>query len=179
MNPVTLPVAWAPQQQPAPQAGDRHAGSTQGTDDLGADQWHLQRRCSLSPAQFGGCFGLLTVVSVLVAAFFWALGARFVTLFAGVEVLVVGVAFALHALHAADGERLRVAEGCLHVERRNGTRLEHESIPLQGLRARAAADGSIELLLRGRRWMLGRHAAEAPRRQVLAGLRRVLASVNG
>lgn len=180
MNSVPLPVVWAPQHQPAARLGgwlgeavDGHAGATSTT------RWNLQRRCALTPAQFGACLLGLVLVSGLVAAFFWAMGARFVTLFAGIEVLGVGIAFALHAGHAADGERLHVADGLLHIEQRRGLRLTHEQVPLFGLQVRAVADGSIELNAQGRRWMLGRYAGGAARRQALAGLRRAVSTVHG
>ena len=113
-------------------------------------------------------------MSALVAGFFWAMGARFVTVFAGIEVLAVGAAFVWHAWHAADGERLHLSGGQLHLERRDGTRVHQERIELNGLRIGSAADGAIELNLRGRRWTLGRHADEAHRRHVLAALRQAV-----
>ena len=177
MHPASLPVVWANQPlvtRAEAQPGERGAGS-----ESDPQAWELQRRCALSPAQFGACFAGLALVSALVAAFFWAMGAHYVTAFAGLEVVVVGAAFVWHAVHAADGERLRVVGGALHLERRLGLRVTHELFPLQGLRVSAAADGSIELKLQGRHCVLGRYAAEAARRQVLAGLRRAVATVHG
>lgn len=180
MNPVSLPVVWAPQQQPAPRVGGWLGEAVDaGTGIADAARWNLQRRCALTPSQFGACLAGLVLVSALVAAFFWAMGARFVTLFAGIEVLVVGLAFAWHALHAADGERLHVADGLLHIEQRHGLRLTLEQVPLAGLQVVAAADGSIELSARGRHWTLGRQAAMAARRQALAGLRRAVSTLHG
>lgn len=180
MNPVSLPVVWAPQQQPAPRVGGwLGEAADAGTGTPADDRWSLQRRCALTPSQFGACLAGLVLVSALVAGFFWAMGARFVTLFAGLEVLVVGLAFAWHALHAADGERLHLADGQLHIEQRQGLQITHEQVPLSGLRVTAAADGSIELNARGRRWTLGRQAAGAARRQALAGLRRAVSTLHG
>jgi uncharacterized membrane protein len=177
MHPASMPVVWA-NQQPVTRADTQHGERGVGGDS-DAQAWQLQRRCALSPAQFGACFAGLALVSALVAAFFWAMGARFVTAFAGLEVVVVGVAFVWHAMHAADGERLKVVDGVLHVERRTGLRVTHQQFPLQGLRVAAALDGSIELKLRDRHIVLGRYAAEAARRPVLAGLRRAVAAVHG
>jgi uncharacterized membrane protein len=141
--------------------------------------WQLQRRCALSPRQFGACFAGLACVSALVAGFFWAMGARYVTAFACVEMLLVGGAFVWHALHASDGERLRITEGCLQLERSDGLHVAREELPLAGLRVSARADGAIELSLQGRRWVLGRQASDAARLQVLAGLRRAVAAAQG
>ena len=178
MNPVVLPAVWAPLQQPAPRDGGPQGVAAAGAD--GASQaWLLQRRCALSPAQFGACFAGLAFASVLVGVFFWAMGARFVTAFAGLELVLVGAAFVWHALHASDGERLQVCEGRLQIERRAGLRITREDVPLFGLRVASLADGSIGLSLRGQRWVLGRHAADASRHQVLADLSRAVAAAHG
>lgn len=174
MNPVTFPAAWAPQQSPAWRATDRLADGAAAAD--AGPNWSLQRRCSLTPAQFGAFFLALGLVSMLVAVFFWSLGARVITLFAGAEIAVVGLAFAWHALHAADGEHLHLHEGHLQVVRRQGLQVRHEQWPLAGLRAGLAVDGSIELGRYGRRALIGREADRAQCGRVLADLRRLLAT---
>lgn len=145
-----------------------------GTEPEPEAEWLLQRRCSLSPCQFGGCFLMLAAVSIVVALFFWAQGARFVAYFAGAEVLALGLAFALHALHAADGERLRIRGGQLLVERRAGLRQVQQALDLQALRVAETNDGAIELRARGQRLRVGAHADAARRRQVLLDLRRLV-----
>ena len=174
MNPVTLPAAWAPQQSPAWRAIDRLADGATAAE--GGPSWSLQRRCSLTPSQFGACYLALGLVSMLVAIFFWSLGARVVTLFAGAEIVGVGLAFAWHALHAADGEQLHLREGQLQVVRRQGLQVRHERWPLAGLRAGLAGDGSIELGRHGRWALIGGEADRAQCRRVLADLRRSLAT---
>jgi uncharacterized membrane protein len=174
MNPVTFPAAWATRQSPAWRPTDRLADKAAVAESESG--WSLQRRCSLTPAQFGAFFMALGSVSMLVALFFWALGVRVITLFAGAEIAVVGLAFAWHALHAADGEQLQVREGQLHVVRRRGLQVQLEQWPLAGLRVGSAADGSIELGRFGRRAHIGRLADRAQCRRVLADLRRLLAT---
>lgn len=173
-----MPVAWALSLQSASTGVDLQDDGLANAVAPG-QTWLLQRRCALSPSQFGACFAGLAVASGLVAAFFWAMGARWITAFAGLEVLLVGVAFAWHALHAADGEQLSVAGRQLRIERRVGLRVWLEQVPLPGLRVTAQADGSIGLSLRGRHWILGRNATDAARRQVLAELRRAVAAAQG
>jgi uncharacterized membrane protein len=172
MNPVTLPRAWAHPSSAAPDQADRRDGSGQGSGGDDEPAWSLHRRCSLSPSQFGGCFLALAVLSALVALFFWAQGARFVTFFAGVEVLALGLAFAFHAVHATDGERVWVQGERLLIERRHGLRHAHEVLDLDGLRVAEAAGGAIELQVGGRSVRIGCHADAARRQQVLADLRR-------
>ena len=178
MNPVTLPRTWVHASQAAPErAVDSDAtGPTVGraADRADGPAWELQRRCSLSPRQLGLCFAALATLSAMVALFFWAQGARFVTYFAGVEVLALGLAFVCHALHAADGERLRVRGSRLLVECRDGLRRGHDVLELSELRVGESADGAIELRIRGRSLKVGRHADVARRRQVLADLRHLV-----
>lgn len=143
-------------------------------DEPDVRQWQLQRRCALSPRQFGACFLVLAGVSAAVALFFWTLGAPFVTLFAGLEVLALGAAFACHALHAADGERLQVRGGRLLIEGRHGLRQYQDSLDLALLRVAEGAGGLIELRARGRCVRVGGQAPAAQRRQVLAELRQLV-----
>lgn len=173
MNPVTMPREWAPPSPAAPDRTKRCDGTADATGACEDPSWWLQRRCSLSPAQFGSCFLVLAVLSAGVALFFWAQGARFVTYFAGVELLVLGLAFACHAVHAADGERLSVQGGRLLIERRDGLRHHREALDLSGLRVGEAAGGAIELRVGKRCVCIGRQADAAQRQQVLADLRRL------
>ena len=178
MNPVTLPRAWAPESQAVPERDDRRDGTgdagTPAINDADGRIWNLQRRCSLSPCQFGLCFVALATLSGVVALFFWAQGARVVTYFAGVEVMALALAFTFHAVHAADGERLRLQRGCLLVERRKGLRIDRDALELSEVRVGEGADGAIELRVRGRSLRIGRHANVARRRQVLADLRQLV-----
>lgn len=178
MNPVTLPRTWGHDTPLVPGQGIRPGDSCeQGLDRVGGldgRQWQLQRRCALSPRQFGVCFLVLAGVSAAVALFFWTLGAPFVTLFAGVEVLALGLAFACHALHAADGERLQVRGGRLLIEGRDGLRQRQDSLDLTALRVAEGAGGLIELHARGRCVRVGRQAHATQRRQVLAELRQLV-----
>jgi uncharacterized membrane protein len=136
--------------------------------------WSLQQRSALSPRQFGACFAVLAFVSGLVGTFFWVMGARFVTGFAGIEVVLVGVAFAWHAVHASDGEHVHLQDRTLHVEGRRGLRSWRDQVPVVGLHLAATADGAIDLRSGHRRWVLGGHATVAQRRRVLADMRRAL-----
>jgi uncharacterized membrane protein len=78
--------------------------------------WALQRHCSVTPAQLGLTFGLLSAVSITVALFFWFQGAVLVLPFATLEMLALATAFVVHARHATDGERISVSGAHLVVE---------------------------------------------------------------
>lgn len=173
MNPVTLPVAWAASVPAASSMPDGRAEGTVAFGGAGAQTWSLQGRCSLTPRQFGLCFLGLAGVSCAVALLFWMLGAPFVALFTGIEVLALSVGFGWHALHAADGELLSLQGPCLQVDHRSGLRHWQSTLDRSGLRVAELADGSIELRSRGRRLRVGARLDAARRRQLVAELRQL------
>lgn len=134
-------------------------------------RWVLQRRCSLTPPQLGACLLALVLVSALIGGFFWLMGARAVTAFAGLEALALTIAFGVHAVHAADGERVTLHGRRLTVERRRGWRVTEQTFGVDALRLAEAADGRIELRARGRVVHLGEQVDRARAQQVLAELR--------
>jgi uncharacterized membrane protein len=46
----------------------------------------------------------MVALSIVIAIWFWIAGAPFVLLFAGIELVAVGVAFIVYSRHALDGE---------------------------------------------------------------------------
>ena len=67
--------------------------------------------------------GLCTVI-LTIASGFWMLGARLVMPFAWLEILAVGIAFAIYGRHAADGERISLQGSRLVVELETAGKLE-------------------------------------------------------
>ena len=51
--------------------------------------WLLRRNCSVTPGQLGGMFVGLSAVSLLVASFFWHMGAKFVLPFTVIELVAL------------------------------------------------------------------------------------------
>ena len=66
----------------------------------------------------------LCAVSLGIATFFWMLGARLVMPFAWLEIVVVGLAFAMYGRHAADGERISLQGSRLVVEQETAGKLK-------------------------------------------------------
>jgi uncharacterized membrane protein len=113
----------------------------------------LKRNCSISPAGLAGVFAALAAVVLAIGGGFALAGAWLVLPFAGLEVLLLGVAFLAYARHAADYERIELESGRLTVEvgearkkvryemdaRRARVCFEKEHIVLRG------ADGQLEL----------------------------------
>lgn len=96
----------------------------------GQHLWLLRRNCALSPCQLGCWFGTLGAVSLAIAALFASWGAWPILPFAFVEVAALGLAFVVHARHAADFERIVVSPGRLVVECETGGALERvECVP--------------------------------------------------
>lgn len=156
-----------------PRMAARLADGAAGQGADASDAWVLQRRCSLTPRQFGLCFLGLAAVALLVASIFWALGAPFVALFTGVELIALGAAFGWHAFHAADGERLRVDGGQLWVEQRRGLRQSVTALDLARLRVDETVAGVLELRSPGRCVRVGGALDAARRRQMATALRRL------
>lgn len=76
----------------------------------------LKRNCSISPAGLAGVFAALALVVVAIGVGFAVAGAWLVLPFAGVEVLLLVVAYLLYARRAADYERIVLESGRLTVE---------------------------------------------------------------
>lgn len=131
----------------------------------------LKRNCSISPAGLLCAYAVIAVATAMIALFFAVMGAWVVVPFAGLELVLLGVAFLWNARHAADYERIALGPRRLTVEvcERNDVR-RHEFDPA---RARVKLDGegrSIRVMLHsaGGELEIGRHLHEQARRE-LAG----------
>jgi uncharacterized membrane protein len=74
----------------------------------------------MSPASLGLVFCALALAVLAIGGGFAVAGAWLVLPFAGLEVLLLGVAFLVHARHAADYERIELRAGGLTVEVADG-----------------------------------------------------------
>ena len=121
-------------------------------------QWFLRRNCSISPNQLALVYASLCLVSLGIGIAFWFHGATFVLSFAGVELLVVGMAFMVYARHAGDGERIVIAGPQLVVELESGGKLQRTEFRREWVRVEPqSGDGSlIELSAQGRTINVGR-----------------------
>lgn len=82
----------------------------------GEFRWCLKRNCSATPRQVLGLYVGLCGVSLVVAGFFWQMGATLVLPFALIEVVALGLALWVYARHAADAERIFLSDQRLRVE---------------------------------------------------------------
>ena len=122
-------------------------------------QWFLRRNCSVSPAQLGGLYLSLCVVSLGIGAMFWAQGAVLVMPFVWLELVAVGVAFWVFARHASDGERISLEGSRLVVELESGGRLQRAEFNRDWVRVEPKNGGRslIQLSAQGRSVEVGRY----------------------
>lgn len=111
--------------------------------------WVLRRNCSVTPGQLAGLFGLLCVLSLAVAGFFWSQGAWMVLPFSALELLAVALAFLAYARHATDGETIRWSHGQLVVEREDAGRLQRIEFSGRSLRVDPPSGAARLIELRG------------------------------
>ena len=134
----------------------------------------VKRNCSLSPQALGGVLAFIAAVSFAIGVGFALHGAWPVLPFVGLEVAALGAAFYVTRRHAADYERIALADGALVVEIRDGERTEeHRFDPYWVRLVVSGAEPQVRLALRshGRELEIGRHL-DAPGRERLATLLR-------
>jgi uncharacterized membrane protein len=76
----------------------------------------LKRNCSISPAGLLAVFAALSIAALAIGIGFALAGAWLILPFVGLEIVALGLAFALYARRAADYERIELARGRLTVE---------------------------------------------------------------
>ena len=131
-------------------------------EERGGFSLTLKRNCSISPSGLAGVFVALAVLVLAIGTGFAIAGAWLILPFAGLEVLLLGGAFVLHARHATDYERIALERGSLRVEVAQGRRLARYE--LDARRLRVDVDGT-RVVLRGAQEALelGRHLDERSR----------------
>jgi uncharacterized membrane protein len=87
-------------------------------------EWLLKRNCSLRPVQLFGVYLSLCALSLAIALGFTWHGASPVLAFAGIELVLVGVALLIYARHAADQEQITLAGDALSVLHQRGTQTD-------------------------------------------------------
>ncbi|MGZ8254330.1 MAG: DUF2244 domain-containing protein [Burkholderiaceae bacterium] len=144
--------------------------------------WLIKRNCSASPTQLAAVFGSLVAVSFAFGGVFAALGLWMVLPFVGLEVVAVGVAFLCCGRHAADVERIELANDKLTVERVEGDRSRRWEFDPRRVRVEVDERGKglgvrvqVRLTSRGEELEVGRHLLDEKRavlaRELLTALR--------
>ncbi|KVD63825.1 hypothetical protein WM09_21325 [Burkholderia ubonensis] len=140
------------------------------------EDWLMKRNCSMSPRQFVLFYASLAGFSLAIAAMLMWQGAWLVMPFTGVELLAVGVAFAIYARHAVDYERIRLFPHRLVIERMNAEQLTQIEFNPRWVRVEPGATprDQIRLVSRGQTVVIGQHLAQYRRAQFADELRAAL-----
>lgn len=139
-------------------------------------QWFLRRNCSIQPVQLGWLYLAICVVSLGIGLVFWYLGAPLILPFAGIEVVMVGIAFIVYAQHAADGERILLDGDRLIVELENAGQLERAEFDRSRVRIEPQADDHslIAVSAQGRTVRVGRFVRPEMRPELAREIRLAL-----
>jgi len=135
--------------------------------------WLLKRNCSMAPQQMLMVFGVLAVVSMSIAAFFWWHGAVLVVPFAVAELVALGVAFYMYCRHATDREVIRVEPTQVVVEcERAGCCVERRfSREWVRVSTQREAGGLVEISAAGQSVLVGQYLRPEWRTQLARELR--------
>lgn len=125
----------------------------------------------MSPAGLAKVFAALAALVLAIGAGFAAAGAWLVLPFAGLEVLLLGAAFVLHARHAADYERIELQSGRLEVEVIEADRVARYQ--LQNARV-SMEEGRVVLRDAKEEIEIGRHIGAEARAELVAELEKTL-----
>lgn len=125
----------------------------------------------MSPADLARVFAALAALVLAIGAGFAAAGAWLVLPFAGLEVLLLGAAFVLHARHAADYERIELQSGRLEVEVTEADRVTRYQ--LQNARV-SMEEGRVVLRDAKEEIEIGRHIGAEARAELVAELEKTL-----
>jgi uncharacterized membrane protein len=135
--------------------------------------WLMKRNCSVSPRQFVCFYASLALFSLVIALLLVFCGAWLVLPFTGIELLVVGAAFVVHARHAVDYERIRLFPNRLVIEQMSAEQLTQFEFNPRWVRVEPGETlrDPIKLVSRGQTVMIGLHLAQYRRKQFASELR--------
>jgi len=86
----------------------------------------MKRNCSFSPKQVGLFYLSIVSFSLLVAGYFWLLGAWMILIFTSLALLVLTIALYVYSRHALDYEKITIAGKQLIVEKSWGGKVQIE-----------------------------------------------------
>jgi uncharacterized membrane protein len=175
MSTTTTITAW----RVPPSYRGYHFGRETGGADAGIPwsvEWDLRRNNSLAQRQMLWALAALGLLALGIGATFWHQGAPLVLPFAGIELLALAAAMAIHARHANDREHIALDDGGLTVEHACGRRIEQVEFQPIWVRVepRHGDRSLIELSGHGRRIAVGRFVRPELRLQLADELRRAL-----
>ena len=139
--------------------------------------WMLNRNCALTPRQVGAFYLSLVAASSVIATVFLLRGAWMILPFSIIEMVALGVALMVYARHAVDGERVILRRDALEIESIDGSRRLVARVDPRAARVEMDArvrGGSVAVVARGERIVVGRFVCERERRRFARELRQAL-----
>lgn len=139
-------------------------------------RWEMKRNCSIAPRQLLGAYLSMCLVSLAIGAFFLLQGAAMVLGFAGLELLLVGLAMLVFARHAGDREVITLCGRRLLVEQLDAGMLVRSEFRVEWLMVEpSAGQGSlIEISGQGSRIKVGRFVRPEFRAELAHEMRQAL-----
>ena len=125
----------------------------------GTMQWKLQRNCAMAPGQLMVALSIIMLPSILIAVAFMLQGIPWVSLFCGIELLVLAIAFVCYARNAGDVQWIRVSSEHVEVKVRAGWSERHERFQRAFLKMSLCEnqDNLLRIQESGRSVALGHH----------------------
>jgi len=147
-----------------------------GAPGLAALQWRMVRHPSFASGRLWRVFVALCLVSLGIGLGFWSFGAPAVLPLAGLELLLLGLAFGVCSRHAGDAETITLADRALQVEHRCGRQVERAAFRAEWVRVEPVhGEGSlVELSGQGQRVRVGRYLRPELRMALASELRQAL-----
>ena len=121
-------------------------------------QWLIKRNCSISPRQLATVYAGLCLLALGIAGIFYLQGVPFILAFAGLELLLVGLALLAFARHAGDRETLTLVGRSMQVEQCFGRRVARTEFVTDWLTVEPAAgqNSLVQLVGQGQSVRVGR-----------------------
>jgi len=142
-------------------------------------QWLFKNNCSLAPKQLLYWYFSIALLTLIIASGFGLMGYWVVLPFAGLELLILAVAFLVYGRHAADFELLQLDGTELRLVRAVGQTQTEQVVPAQWVRLEYDGRYKAPLLIRyqGQTIKFGRFVAEQDKPALHKELRAALAKI--
>jgi len=139
-------------------------------------QWVFRKNCSLTPRQLLLWYLSLCVITLVIAGGFWLAGYWIVLPFAGLELGLVALAFAVYARHAADYEMVQLNRYQLKITRASGPNVVETVLSPQWVRLDYDGKYKTPLVVvhQGEKIKFGRYIAERDKPSMHKELRAAL-----
>jgi uncharacterized membrane protein len=140
--------------------------------------WVFKPNCSMTPKQLAWLYLSIVFVTLGISTGFCMFGLWMVLPFAGLELLIVAVAFLVYARHAGDYEQIVLNGRELSITVMNGSRVS--TVNLNPCWTRVSLSGQSKPLLKlesgDSSVLFGRFVDEVSRQRLLYELRRAIAA---